>query len=33
MINETYQETCEAARAALRDFYESLDRDFVLSLD
>jgi hypothetical protein len=33
MINETYQETCEAARAALREFYESLNADFVVSLD
>jgi len=33
MINESYQETCEAARAALSEFYESLSADFVVSLD
>lgn len=33
MINENYQDTCEAARIALSEFYESLETDLVLSLD
>tara|TARA_R110002072_G_scaffold19000_2_gene70351 strand:+ start:571 stop:672 length:102 start_codon:yes stop_codon:yes gene_type:complete len=33
MINETYQDTCEAARIALSEFYESLSAEFVVSLD
>jgi len=33
MTSQTYHETCEAARAALREFYESSSGEFVLYLD